>query len=108
MHRDHVLIDLSWVVYPDYVLENLDGWAGLIRKYPENFVLGSDAVGRFGDYPDQIRIYDPLFDALGDLNLIEKLASGNFIRIMRHEAVSLDPSYQYPERKFSRQPITPP
>ncbi|TDJ48384.1 MAG: hypothetical protein E2O48_02355 [Gemmatimonadetes bacterium] len=107
-HRDHVLIDLSWVVYPDYVLKDLDGWAGLIRTYPENFVLGSDAVGRFGDYPDQIRIYDPLFDALGDLNLIEKLASGNFLRIMRHEAVSLDPSYQYPEHRFSRQPITPP
>ncbi len=55
-HRDHVVIDLSWVVYPDYILKDLDGWSGLIRKYPENFVLGSDAVGRFGDYLEKGKI----------------------------------------------------
>ena len=108
MHRSHVLIDLSWVVYPDYVLKDLEGWVGLIRKYPENFVLGSDAVGRFGDYPDQIRIYDPLFDALGDLGLIDKLASGNFLRVMRHSGVALDPSYRYPESKYTQQLLTLP
>ena len=107
-HRDHVLIDLSWVVYPDYVLRDLDGWAELIRTYPDNFVLGSDAVGRFGDYPDQIRIYDPLFDALGDLELIEKLASRNFLEVMRQHGVALDPSYQYPESKYTQRPLTPP
>ncbi len=107
-HWKHVVIDLSWVVYPEYVLKDLDGWVALIRKYPENFVLGSDAVGRFGDYPDQIRIYDPLFDALGDPELIKKLATENFLRIMRSEGVALDPGYQYPESKYSRQPLTPP
>ena len=107
-HQNHVIIDLSWVVYPNYILKNLDGWADLIRKYPDNFVLGSDAVGRFGDYPDQIRIYDPLFDALGDPDLIEKLASENFLRIMPDDAISLDRDYQYPEKKYNRQPLTPP
>ena len=106
-HRDHVLVDLSWVVYSDYVLKDLDGWAGLIRKYPENFVLGSDAVGRFGDYVDQIRIFEPLFDALGEPNLIEKLASGNFLRVMRRHGVVLDPGYHYPENRYTRQPLTP-
>jgi hypothetical protein len=107
-HHDHVVIDLSWVVYPDYVLKDLDRWARLIRKYPDNFLLGSDAVGRFGDYPDQIRIYGPLFDALGDPDLIAKLASRNFLRIMRDDGVSLDLSYQYPEKKYSQRPLTPP
>ena len=107
-HQNHVIIDLSWVVYPSYILQDLDGWSALIRRYPDNFVIGSDAVGRFGDYPDQIRIYDVLFDALGDLDLIEKLASRNFLRIMPDNGVSLDMDYRYPEKKYSRQPIIPP
>ena len=106
-HRSHVVIDLSWVVYKDYVLKDLDSWSALIKKYPRNFVLGSDAVGRFGDYPDQIRIYDPLFDALADSNLIENLASRNFLRIMRNHGVALDPNYRYPESRYSHQPLTP-
>jgi hypothetical protein len=104
-HRDHVFIDLSWVVYPDYILKDLDSWAALIHKYPDNFVLGSDAVGRFGDYPGQIRIYDPLFDALGDADLIRKLASANFLRIMTSDGIALDPSYEYPEGKYNRLPL---
>ena len=102
-----MVIDLSWVVYKDYVLKDVDSWTALINKYPSNFVLGSDAVGRFGDYPDQIRIYEPLFDALGDLDLIEKLASGNFLRIMRNHGIVLDPTYKYPESRYSRQPLRP-
>ena len=107
-HRNHVTIDLSWVVYPNYIVKNLDDWTALIRRYPDNFVIGSDAVGRLGDYPDQIRIYDLLFDALGDSELIEKLASGNFLRIMPDDAVSLDRDYQYPENRYNRQPLTRP
>ena len=71
-------------------------------------MIGSDAVGRFGDYPDQIRIYDALFDALGNPALIQKLARGNFLRIMPDDAISLDRDYQYPEKKYNRQPLTPP
>jgi len=106
-HRNHVFIDLSWVVYPDYVLEDLAAWSTLIRRYPENFVIGSDAVGRFGDYTDQIRIYGALFDALGDVDLIEGLATANFLRIMRREGVKLDSSYRYPETRYTLQPIAP-
>ena len=29
-HADHVYIDLSWVVFSDYVLSDLEGWASLI------------------------------------------------------------------------------
>jgi hypothetical protein len=106
-HRDHVVIDLSWVVYPDYVLEDLDAWAALIRKYPDSFLLGSDAVGRFGDYTTQIRIYEPLFAALDDRDLVKRLARGNFLRVMRKEGVTLDPGYHYPEERYTRRLITP-
>jgi hypothetical protein len=102
VHRNHVFVDLSWVVYPEYIQKDLDGWAALIRKYPENFLIGSDAVGRFGDYPEQIRIYDALFEAIGDPAMVAKLAQGNFLRIARKEGVILDPDYTYPEDRFSR------
>ncbi|MCH8247727.1 MAG: amidohydrolase family protein [Bacteroidetes bacterium] len=101
-HGNHVVIDLSWVVYSDYILKDLDSWAALIRTYPDNFVLGSDAVGRFGDYTDQIRIYDPLFAALGDAELIQKLASTNFLRIMSSDGVVLNSNYAYSESKYTR------
>jgi hypothetical protein len=106
VHGDHVLIDLSWVVYPDYVLKNLGKWAALIQKYPDNFMLGSDAVGDFDGYSEQIRIFDALFDALGDADVVERVASGNFLRIMRKGGVVLDPTYLYPEERYSRRPIT--
>ena len=108
-HANHVFIDLSWVVYPDYVLKDLDRWAALIRKYPGSFLVGSDALGRFGDYPDQIRIYDALFDAIGDREVVAALAQGNFLRIMRKEGVSLDPDFAYPETRFiQRAPLIHP
>ena len=100
-HGSHVYIDLSWVVYPDYVLQDLEAWTALIRKYPRNFLIGSDAVGRFSDYPDQIRIYDALFDALGDKELVEAVANGNFARIMRVEGIRLHPDFMYPEDRYT-------
>ena len=88
-------------------MKDLGGWAALIRRYPDNFLLGSDAVGRFGDYPEQIRIYGPLFDALGDPDLVEKVARQNFLRIMRSEGVTLDRGYHYPEERYSVRPLSP-
>jgi hypothetical protein len=106
-NRDHVYVDLSWVVYPNYVLKDLNAWAELIRKYPTNFMIGSDAVGTFGTYTGQIRIYDELFDALGDRELIENLASRNFLRIMPRNAITLDRGYEYPETRYSPVPQRP-
>ncbi len=66
-------------------------------------------MGRFGDYPDQIRVYDALFDAIGDREVVAALAQGNFLRIMRKEGVSLDPDFAYPETRFiQRAPLVHP
>ena len=70
-------------------------------------MIGSDTVGSFGNYADQIRIYDPLFDALADADLIENLASKNFLRIMRKEGVTLDPDYHYPDDRYTRRSLVP-
>lgn len=100
-HRSHVYIDLSWVVYPDYVLRDLEAWAALIRKYPRSFLIGSDTVGRFGDYTELIRIYDPLFEALEDKGLVEAIANGNFARIMPSRGITLERDFMYPEARYT-------
>jgi len=107
-HGSHVFIDLSWVVYPDYIKKDLSTWAELIRKHPDNFVLGSDTVGRFGDYEAQIRIYDELFDAIEDPEVIENLANRNYLRIMRKEPVTLDADYLYPESRYTKRYLATP
>ncbi len=62
-------------------------------------------MGRFGNYPEQIRIYNQLFDALGDAELIGKVARENLVRIMPSRGIVLDPNYHYPETRYSR-PLT--
>ena len=106
-HQEHVLIDLSWVVYPEYVLPDLDSWTALIRKYPNSFLLGSDTVGRFGDYSSQIQIYGQLLDAINDRDILENLAYRNFLRIMPDEGIELPQGYLYDESRYTRQPLTP-
>ena len=64
-------------------------------------MIGSDAVGRFGDYTDLIRIYDPLFEALEDKGLVEAIANGNFARIMPSRGITLDRDFMYPEDRYT-------
>ncbi|HUG71614.1 MAG TPA: hypothetical protein VMM76_27975 [Pirellulaceae bacterium] len=99
-HSDHVYIDLSWVVLQDYVLKDLRTWSKLMAKYPDNFVVGSDIVGGLRNYVSTIRAYDKLFAALKDEELVEKVASGNFVRIMPEKGVTLPADYKYPEYKY--------
>jgi hypothetical protein len=57
---DNLWVDLSWVVY-DLCLV-LGGkpnpeWVELVKKYPDRFKIGSDAIGHFQDYNQTIRRY---------------------------------------------------
>ena len=99
-HKNHVYIDLSWVVFQDYVLKDLEAWAALVEKYPENFMVGSDVVGGLRNYVATIRVYDKLFAVLADEELVRKVASENFIRLMPKEGVTLPAKYKYPENKY--------
>ena len=100
-HRNHVYIDLSWVVYEDYVLEDLSAWTGLIERYPDNFVIGSDAVGRYEGYEDTVRRYDRLLSRL-TTGAAEKVARDNLLRIIPEDGTTLDPGYVYPEEAYTR------
>jgi len=99
-HAKHVYIDLSWVVFEDYVLKDLPAWTDLIRKYPGNFMVGTDIVGGLRHYVACIRRYDKLFAALKDEPLAQKVASENFIRLMPETGITLPPDYLYPEENF--------
>jgi hypothetical protein len=99
-HGDHVYIDLSWVVYEDYVLTDLDRWVDVIEKHPDNFMVGSDKVARFENYASEIRKYDVLFSALRSPETVRKVASGNFLQIMPEAGISLPRSYAYPESSY--------
>jgi hypothetical protein len=99
-HKSHVYIDLSWVVLDDYILKDLASWAELIKKYPDNFMIGSDNVGSLRAYVSTIRAYDRLLGALGDEAVARKVASENFIRLMPKVGVTLPPGYLYPENKY--------
>lgn len=116
-HGDHVFVDLSWVVFEDYIIERdeqhhilYDGegdamirqeWIDLIEKYPDNFMLGSDIVADFRKYHAEIRKYNALLKNLKAETRV-KVGNMNFLRIMPKEGISLEHDYVYPEKRFTR------
>jgi len=119
-HQNHVLIDLSWVVFEEYLLDKDNNgdvkrdrvsgkplirqeWIELIEKFPGNFLLGSDLVGDFtGDqYKKEIRKFDPL---LGQLKpeVAKQVASLNWLRIVPKEGLTLPERYRYPEFRYTQ------
>ncbi|MDO5574212.1 MAG: TatD family hydrolase [bacterium] len=78
--------DISWVVYDDYIAKDdasLDEWAALIEKYPDRFMIGSDKVGHWDTYPEEITKYYPLLERLST-ETATKLCSDNIL-VLIHE-----------------------
>jgi hypothetical protein len=114
-HKSHVHIDLSFVVFEDYmvlkdergepVLDEdkdpriKDEWIALIERYPDNFLLGSDIVGDFREYHEVIRRYNALLKHLRPKTR-KKVANGNFLRIMPEKGITLPHDYVYPEGRY--------
>ena len=113
----HVFIDLSWVVYDDYIyserkgVDNRDVWAQLVEKYPTTFMMGSDKVGKFNGYDKELDRFIPFLETLSERQNGEGLIKGfvdtNFSYLMLElrkkrggSGVVLDPSYRYSETKF--------
>ena len=107
VHAGHVYIDLSWVVFDDYVLNDLKSWVSLIERYPDNFMVGSDTVGKFGDYAGEIGRFNELFENL-DQEIASKVASRNFLAVMPEHGLTLPSEYAYPEMRFVVKPAPSP
>ena len=63
-YHENLYLDLSWVVLGTYVYKNLDEWVALIQKYPDNFLIGSDSVGKYSGIPMELKKYQALLSAL--------------------------------------------
>ncbi len=66
----HVHLELSWDVVAEHVVappERLAQWAALVDRWPERFLLGSDAVipAEQADYLAAFEVWAPLLDRLG-------------------------------------------
>jgi len=100
-HKDHVRIDLSWVVYGDYVKADWDSWLSLIEKYPDNFLVGSDQVGSYATYSETVRDYDELLKKLSR-STRDKVGRTNLLDMFSGEAPLIPRDYRYPEDRYTR------
>ena len=85
-HHENLYLDLSWVVLGAYVYKNLDEWVALIQKYPDNFLIGSDSVGKYTGIPMELKKYQALLNAL-PTETRSKVAYKNLASIL-HKAES--------------------
>lgn len=83
-YSTYLFMDISWVVLETYIYENLDTWVELIEDYPNNFILGSDAVGSYSSIPFEMRRYTLLLDSLSPITR-EKIAHKNLAAILNGE-----------------------
>jgi predicted TIM-barrel fold metal-dependent hydrolase len=85
-------IDVSWVVYENDLLKNdptdmtrppvpNPQWINLIESHPDRFIIGTDKVGHFADYPKEIQKYYTFLDALKP-GTAKKLARENLLSVL--------------------------
>ncbi len=81
----NLMIDISWVVYPDYIARSpssLQKWAAFAEEYSDRILIGTDKVGHWDTYPDEITKYYPFLDLLSQATA-QKLSRGNFLALMQ-------------------------
>jgi len=100
-HKDHVRIDLSWVVYGDYIKNDWDNWLALIEKYPDNFLVGSDQVGSYAGYAATVRDYDELLKKLSK-STRDKVGRTNLLDAFTGPSPVIPRDYRYPESRFTK------
>ena len=81
-------IDLSWVVYEEYVAP--DGvpdadWVALAEEFPTRLMIGSDTVARMGKHAENVQRYYPFLDALSP-DVARRVARDNFLSILPQRA----------------------
>ena len=90
--NSNLWIDISWVVYDYYMQDKfpdgyLDGdsiqdWAALFEKWPDRFMVGTDKVGHWQTYPDEVVKYNELLDLLTE-DTRRKLCHDNILSVIK-------------------------
>ncbi|NDV21280.1 amidohydrolase family protein [Desulfovibrio sp. JC022] len=84
---DNLWIDISWLVYEENITSGKpqydvkDCWLKLIKAFPDRFMIGSDAVGKYENYGFNIRKYYTLLDELPEQDA-RKVGKENFISVL--------------------------
>jgi len=102
-HHGQVFVDLSWVVYEDYIAKDLHGWAALIGRHPDSFMLGSDVVGDGKGIGNELARYLPLLNAISadpTNEVRRRLARDNFVNLMADQK-------QHRRTKMEREGLVP-
>lgn len=86
--HENLFIDLSWLVFENYILCADDEkelirpeWLSLISNFSDRFMIGSDNVGHFSTYNQNIFKYYTLLDALKP-DHARKVAADNFLSLL--------------------------
>lgn len=77
-------IDVSWVVFENDLLKNGapdPAWVKLIEAYPDRFLIGTDKVGHFAEYPQEVQKYYQFLDELRP-STANKLARENLLSVL--------------------------
>jgi predicted TIM-barrel fold metal-dependent hydrolase len=81
----NLYVDLSWVVYDDYIANDLEKWSKLIEKHPDRIMIGSDKVGHWDTYPLGITKYYSLLDLLSE-DAAKKLCGENILKLIKRSS----------------------
>ena len=82
--NDNLWIDLSWVVFDEYVVPEGTpdpAWVALVEAYPDRFMIGTDVLGRFSNLPAEIQKHYVFLDAL-EPSTARKVARDNFLSVL--------------------------
>lgn len=93
-NNSNLYCDISWVVYDYYFLDgfpnnypdtdSLDEWISLINKYPDRIMIGTDKVGHWETYPQEIIKYYTLLDRL-DPDVAQKICKDNILSLINNK-----------------------
>ncbi|MCL2018911.1 MAG: amidohydrolase [Oscillospiraceae bacterium] len=93
--NDNLYYDISWIVFEEYILKDLEGWAELISEFPERFMVGSDIVGHWGRYAEEVTKFYLLLDLLDD-ETAQKVSGKNIVSLVENgveKRQELQPSF---------------
>lgn len=85
--HDNLYIDLSWIIFETYVQTSKQEarirseWLTLISDFSDRFMIGSDNIGHFATYNQNIVKYYSLLDSLSP-DTARKVALTNFLSLL--------------------------
>lgn len=88
----NLYVDISWVVYDYYFLDQFPDnypdtdsfkeWVSLMKKWPDRIMIGTDKVGHWETYPAEVFKYYKLLDEL-EPEVVKKICRDNALSLIK-------------------------